>query len=80
MKELLPVGYYHLVFTLPRELSPLCLQNKKVMYGLLFKAALQTLLELAEDTKHLGADIGLVTVDKTLKNTPICELSCLRGV
>ena len=62
MKELLPVGYYHLVFTLPHELGPLCLQNKKVMYGLLFKAASQTLLELTRDVKHLGADIGLVCV------------------
>ena len=62
MKELLPVGYYHLVFTLPHELGPLCLQNKKVMYGLLFKAVSQTLLELTRDVKHLGADIGLVTV------------------
>jgi hypothetical protein len=50
------------VFTLPHELGPLCLQNKKVMYGLLFKAASQTLLELTRDVKHLGADIGLVTV------------------
>lgn len=62
MKELLPVGYYHLVFTLPHELNPLCLQNKKVMYGLLFKAASQTLIELAKDPKHLGGDIGLITV------------------
>ncbi len=62
MKELLPVGYYHLVFTLPHELNPMCLQNKKVMYELLFKAASQTLIELAKDSKHLGADIGLVTV------------------
>jgi hypothetical protein len=62
MKELLPVGYYHLVFTLPHELNPLCLQNKKAMYGLLFKAVSQTLLELTRDVKHLGADIGLVTV------------------
>lgn len=62
MKELLPVGYYHLVFTLPHELNPLCLQNKKVVYGLFFKAASQTLLELARDVKHLGADTGLVTV------------------
>lgn len=62
MKELLPVGYYHLVFTLPHGLGPLCLQNKKVMYGLLFKAVSQTLLELTRDVKHLGADIGLVTV------------------
>lgn len=62
MKELLPVGYYHLVFTLPHELNPLCLQNKKVMYGLLFKAVSQTLLELTKDTRHLGADVGLITV------------------
>ncbi|MGQ1786424.1 IS91 family transposase [Saccharicrinis sp. GN24d3] len=62
MTELLPVGYYHLVFTVPHELNPLCLQNKKAMYGILFKAASQTLLGLARDTKHLGADIGLMTV------------------
>lgn len=62
MKELLPVGYYHLVFTLPHELNALCQQNKKVMYGLLFKAASQTLLELTCDVKHLGADIGLIAV------------------
>lgn len=62
MKELLPVGYYHLVFTIPHELNPLCLTNKKVMYGLLFKAASQTILELAKDTRHLGADTGLITV------------------
>jgi len=62
MDELLPVGYYHLVFTLPHELNPLCISNKKVMYGLLFKAASQTILELTKDTKHLGADIGLITI------------------
>jgi len=62
MQELLPVGYYHLVFTLPHELNKLCLQNKNVMYGLIFKAASQTLIELTRDTKHLGADIGLITV------------------
>ena len=62
MEELLPVGYYHLVFTIPHELNPLCLGNKKVMYGILFKAASQTILELAKDAKHLGADVGLITV------------------
>jgi hypothetical protein len=62
IKELLPVGYYHLVFTLPHELNPLCLKNKKVMYGILFKAASQTLIELSKDTRHLGGDIGLLTV------------------
>jgi len=62
MKELLPVGYYHLVFTIPHELNPLCLKNKTVMYGILFKAASQTLIELSKDTRHLGGDIGLLTV------------------
>jgi len=62
MKELLPVGYYHLVFTLPHELNPLCLQNKKAVYGLLFKAVSETILELTHDVKHLGADSGLVCV------------------
>ena len=62
MKELLPVGYYHLVFTLPHELGQLCLQNKKAVYGLLFKAVSETILELTRDVKHLGADTGLVCV------------------
>ena len=62
MQELLPVGYYHLVFTIPHELNPLCRQNKKVMYDLLFKAASKTILELSRDVKHLGADTGLITV------------------
>jgi len=62
MKELLPVGYYHLVFTIPHELNPICLKNKKVMYDILFTAASQTLLELSRDSRHLGADIGLIAV------------------
>lgn len=62
MQELLPIGYYHLVFTIPHELNPLCLGNKKAMYDILFKAASQTILELSRDTKHLGADAGLITV------------------
>ena len=62
MQELLPIGYYHLVFTIPHELNPLCLGNKKVMYEILFKAASKTILELSRDTKHLGADTGLITV------------------
>ena len=62
MEELLPVGYYHLVFTLPHDLIPLCRVNKKIMYGLLFKAVSQTMIELCKDTRHLGADIGLISV------------------
>ena len=54
MGELLPVGYYHLVFTIPDELNPICLKNKKAMYDILFQAASQTILELCRDTRHLG--------------------------
>jgi hypothetical protein len=60
--ELLPVPYFHVVFTLPRELGPLALQNKRVVYGILFRAAAQTLLEVAADPKHLGAKIGCLMV------------------
>jgi len=62
MEELLPLGYYHLVFTLPHKLNPLCLVNKSLLYDILFKAVSQTLIELAKDTRHLGADIGLITM------------------
>jgi predicted Zn-ribbon and HTH transcriptional regulator len=60
--ELLPVPYFHVVFTLPHFLAPLALQNKKAMYGMLFRAASETLLEVAKDPKHLGADIGFLGV------------------
>lgn len=62
MNELLPLGYYHLVFTIPHQLNPLCLQNRKTMYGLLFNAVSETILELTRDPKHLGADTGLIGV------------------
>jgi hypothetical protein len=60
--ELLPVPYFHIVFTLPHELSALVLQNKRVLYDLLFRASAATMLELSRDPKHLGADIGLLSV------------------
>ncbi len=60
--ELLPVPYFHVVFTLPQQLAPLALQNKRVIYAILFRAAAQTLLELARDPKHLGANIGILMV------------------
>ena len=62
MQELLGVGYYHLVFTIPHQLNDLCLKNKKLMYNILFKAASQTVIELARDTRYLGANTGLITV------------------
>ncbi len=60
--ELLPVPYFHIVFTLPHELSALALQNKRLLYDLLFRTSAATLLEVARDPKHLGADIGLLSV------------------
>jgi hypothetical protein len=61
-RELLPTRYVHAVFTLPPQLAPLALQNKKVIYGLLFRASSETLLQVARDPRHLGAEIGFFTV------------------
>src|SRR5213594_453892 len=61
-RELLPTPYAHIVFTLPRRLAPLVLQNKKVLYDLLFRTSAETLLEVARDPKHLGAEIGFFSV------------------
>jgi len=60
--DLLPVDYFHVVFTVPKELAPLALQNKRVVYDILFAAASSTLLKIAADPKHLGAEIGLLAV------------------
>lgn len=60
--ELLPVDYYHVVFTLPAPISDIAYQNKSVIYGLLFKAAAETLLTIARDPRHLGARIGVTMV------------------
>lgn len=60
--ELLPVPYFHVVFTLPKEIRPLALQNKRIVYDILFRSAAETLKELAADPKHLGAEIGILAV------------------
>src|SRR5438445_99856 len=60
--ELLSVPYVHVVLTLPHQLSPLALQNKKVLFDLLFRASADTLQEVARDPRHLGADIGFLSV------------------
>src|ERR1019366_6499488 len=52
----------HVVFTLPHELAPLALQNKQIVYGLLFRSSAETLLEIAKDPRHLGAEIGFFSV------------------
>ncbi len=73
-QELLPTHYVHVVFTLPRELAPLALQNKRLIYNLLFHASAETLLEIARDPRHLGAEIGffcvLHTWDQRLQHHP----------
>ena len=61
-RELLPTRYLHVVFTLPHRLAPLVLQNKKVLYGLLFRTSAETLLEVARNPRHLGAEIGFFSV------------------
>lgn len=60
--DLLPVEYYHLVFTLPAPIAEIAYQNKAVVYDLLFQATAETLRTLAADPKHLGARIGFTTV------------------
>ena len=60
--DLLPVGYFHLVFTLPAEIGAIAYQNKAVVYDLLFRTAAETLLTIAADPRHLGARIGATAV------------------
>lgn len=67
--ELLPIEYYHVVFTLPAPIGELAYQNKSVIYDLLFKVSAQTLLTIAADPKHLGARIGLTSVLHTWGST-----------
>ncbi len=61
-RELLPTCYMHVVFTLPHRLVPLVLQNKEVLYNLLFHTSAETLREVARDPRHLGAEIGFFSV------------------
>jgi hypothetical protein len=77
--ELLPVAYFHVVFTLPAALGPIALQNPRVVYDLLFRAAADTLLRIAADPSHLGARIGFLAVlhtwGQTLQHHP--HLHCV---
>jgi hypothetical protein len=61
-RDLLPVPYVHVVFTLPHQLAPLAPQNKREIYGLLFRASAETLLQVAGNPKHLGAEIGFFSI------------------
>jgi len=73
-QELLPVPYYHLVFSLPHRLVPLVWQNQKRLFALLFEASAATLQEVATDPKHLGAEIGFFSIlhtwGQTLQRNP----------
>ena len=79
LDDLLPVEYFHVVFTLPEQLASVALQNKRVVYNLLFCAASETLRTIAADPRHLGADIGFLAVlhtwDQTLRYHP--HLHCV---
>ncbi len=61
-KELLPVGYFHVVFTLPSELNALCMQYPRIMYASLFDAAWDTINTFSKDEKHLGATTGMISI------------------
>lgn len=77
--ELLPVPYFHVVFTLPEELNVLALGNPEVIYDLLFHSASETLLEIAADPKHLGACLGILAVLHTWSQTLVLHphLHCI---
>src|SRR5882724_5253847 len=78
-EDLLPVEYFHVVFTPPEQLGAVALQNKRLIYGLLFRAASETLVQIAADQRHLGAEIGLLAVlhtwGQTLQHHP--HLHCV---
>lgn len=69
MEELLPVSYFHVVFTVPGELRAIALRNKKVFYNLMFRAVAHTLTELGSDPRHLGGAIGFLAVLHTWTQT-----------
>jgi hypothetical protein len=77
--ELLPVPYYHVVFTLPPQAAAIAFQNKRIVYAILFRAAAEALRDIAADPRHLGADMGAVAVlhtwGQTLQHHP--HLHCI---
>ena len=79
LEDLLPIAYYHVVFTIPAQLRPLALRNQKVVYGILFRAAAESLKQIAADSKYLGALIGFIamlhTWSRTMMDHP--HLHCL---
>jgi hypothetical protein len=68
--DLLPVEYFHVVFTVPQPIAAIAYQDKSVVYGMVFEVAIETLRTTAADPKHLGAEIGLIAVLHTWGQTP----------
>lgn len=61
-QDLLPIQYFHVVFTIPDELNPIALRNQRIIYSILFKSVSETLIELSRDPKHLCAQIGFISI------------------
>ena len=77
--ELLPVPYYHVVFTLPAPAAEIAFQNKRTVYAILFRAAADAMRDIAADPKHLGAEIGAPCCtpgDRHYSTIRICIASC----
>lgn len=70
-RDVLPVSYFHVVFTIPQDLRPIALRNQRVIYTILFRAVSETLKELAKDPAHLGAEIGFIALLHTWTQTLI---------
>ena len=70
-KDLLPIRYFHMVFTVPQALRPIALRNQRIIFNLLFKAVSETLLKLTQDPRHLGAQIGFIALLHTWSQTLI---------
>jgi hypothetical protein len=68
-RDVLPVRYFHVVFTLPEQVRPLALRNQKVLYSILFRAVSESIKELTEDPKHLGAELGFIAILHTWSQT-----------
>jgi hypothetical protein len=76
-QELLGVPYFHVVFTLPQELNPLCERHPELLYDLLFRASADAMLEVAADPKHLGAHIGFLSILHTWGRISLCIRMCI---
>jgi hypothetical protein len=68
-RDVLPVRYFHVVFTLPEQVRPLALRNQKTVYSILFRAVSESIQELTKDRKHLGAEVGFIAILHTWSQT-----------